>query len=76
MGRLHTLRSRRRSLDISQTELAARAGCHLNTIHRIECGQSIPDLPLAGRVAAALATDVVALFPELLLPNDEQAKAS
>lgn len=73
MGRLHTLRSRRRALEVSQTELAARAGCHLNTIHRIECGQSIPDLPLAGRIAEALATDVVALFPELLPGRDAAA---
>lgn len=66
MGTLHTLKALRRDKRLSQTDLAGAVGCHPNTIHRIECGLSVPDLPLAGRIAAVLGAEVAAAFPELL----------
>lgn len=69
MGTLLTLRRRRRELGLSQTSLASKVGVHLNTIHRIESGRAVPDLPLAGRIACELGLDIESLFPELLNPN-------
>src|SRR6266508_4200467 len=49
------LRRRRRSLDLTQAELAARAGCVLTTIKKLETGARQPSRRLAERLADALA---------------------
>jgi DNA-binding CsgD family transcriptional regulator/transcriptional regulator with XRE-family HTH domain len=56
------LRRRRKALDLTQAELAARAGCVLTTIKKIETGTRQPSRRLAERLADALA-----------LSNDERA---
>jgi predicted ATPase/DNA-binding CsgD family transcriptional regulator/DNA-binding XRE family transcriptional regulator len=48
------LRRHRRALDLTQSELAARAGCVLTTIKKIETGARRPSLLLAQRLADAL----------------------
>jgi predicted ATPase/DNA-binding CsgD family transcriptional regulator/transcriptional regulator with XRE-family HTH domain len=49
------LRRRRKALDLTQAELAARAGCALTTIKKIETGARQPSRRLAVRLADALA---------------------
>ena len=49
------LRRRRKALDLTQAELAARAGCVLTTIKKIETGARQPSRQLAERLADALA---------------------
>jgi predicted ATPase/DNA-binding CsgD family transcriptional regulator/DNA-binding XRE family transcriptional regulator len=49
------LRRRRKALDLTQAELAARAGCVLTTIKKIETGARHPSRRLAERLAQALA---------------------
>lgn len=49
------LRRRRKALDLTQAELAARAGCVLTTIKKIETGARQPSRQLIERLAAALA---------------------
>src|SRR5215213_11986820 len=49
------LRRRRRMLDLTQAELAVRAGCVLTTIKKIETGTRVPSRRLAMLLADALA---------------------
>src|SRR5215218_3608193 len=49
------LRRRRKALDLTQAELAARAGCVLTTIKKIETGVRQPSRQLTERLADALA---------------------
>lgn len=49
------LRRRRKALDLTQAELAARAGCALTTIKKLETGARQPSYRLAERLADALA---------------------
>jgi predicted ATPase/DNA-binding CsgD family transcriptional regulator/transcriptional regulator with XRE-family HTH domain len=49
------LRRRRKALDLTQAELATRAGCVLTTIKKIETGARQPSRRLAERLADALA---------------------
>jgi predicted ATPase/DNA-binding CsgD family transcriptional regulator/transcriptional regulator with XRE-family HTH domain len=56
------LRRRRKALDLTQAELASRAGCVLTTIKKLETGARQPSRQLAARLADALA-----------LPGDERA---
>jgi predicted ATPase/DNA-binding CsgD family transcriptional regulator/DNA-binding XRE family transcriptional regulator len=49
------LRRRRRALDLTQAELATRAGCVLTTIKKLETGARQPSRRLAERLADALA---------------------
>ena len=49
------LRRQRKALDLTQAELAARAGCVVTTIKKIETGARRPSRQLAERLAAALA---------------------
>jgi DNA-binding XRE family transcriptional regulator len=51
---------------MTQTQLARLVDCHINTIHRIECGTAVPDLKLAGRIAKVFGRDVSFVFRELL----------
>lgn len=39
---------------LSQTQLAARAGLHWATVHRLERGLAYPELPTVGAVLRAL----------------------
>src|SRR3954466_4406160 len=48
------LRARRNALDITQFELAARAGCAEDTIGRIEAGTRRPSKQVAALLAEAL----------------------
>lgn len=49
------LRRRRKALDLTQAELAARAGCVLTTIKKLETGARQPSRRLTERLAGALA---------------------
>ncbi len=57
------VRQRRRSLDLTQDELARRVGCAAITIRRIEAGDLRPSQQIAERLAMALA-----------IPLDERAE--
>jgi predicted ATPase/DNA-binding CsgD family transcriptional regulator/DNA-binding XRE family transcriptional regulator len=50
----YLLRRRRKALDLTQAELAARAGCGLTTIKKIETGARRPSAQLAERLVDAL----------------------
>ncbi|HEX6605606.1 MAG TPA: helix-turn-helix domain-containing protein, partial [Chloroflexia bacterium] len=50
----YALRRRRKALDLTQAELATRAGCVLTTIKKIETGARRPSPQLAERLAGAL----------------------
>lgn len=56
------LKRRRQSLDLTQVELAGRAGCSVFALRKIEAGERRPSKDLAGLLAAALK-----------IPADEQA---
>lgn len=49
------LRRRRKALDLTQAELAARAGCVPTTIKKLDAGARQPSCQLADRLADALA---------------------
>ncbi len=48
------LKRRRQSLDLTQAELAARAGCSIFALRKIEAGERRPSKELAGLLAGAL----------------------
>ena len=48
------LRARRKALDLTQFQLAERAGCAEDTIGRIEAGTRRPSKQVAALLAAAL----------------------
>src|SRR5512135_2691904 len=56
------VRQRRRSLDLTQEELARRVGCAAITLRKIEAGDARPSQQIAERLAMALA-----------IPLDERA---
>jgi transcriptional regulator with XRE-family HTH domain len=56
------VRKRRRELDLSQEELAERAGLHRNYISDIERGDRNPSLENIQKLAKALDIKVSALF--------------
>src|ERR687885_357613 len=49
------LRRQRKAMDLTQAELAARAGCVLTTIKKIETGARQPSRQLVERLADVLA---------------------
>jgi predicted transcriptional regulator len=55
------IKARRASLDISQEELAHRAGVHRSFIARLEVADTQPTLAVFFRLADALQTDVAEL---------------
>jgi predicted ATPase/transcriptional regulator with XRE-family HTH domain len=55
------LRLRRKALDLTQDELAQRAGCSLGALRKIETGERRPSKQLAGLLAKALE-----------IPNEDQ----
>ena len=56
------VRRRRRELDISQEELAERAGLHRTYISNIERGELNPSLENVERIAIALQMQISRLF--------------
>jgi transcriptional regulator with XRE-family HTH domain len=58
------VRKRRRELDLSQEELAERAGLHRNYVSDIERGDRNPSLENIQKLAKALDIKVSALFIE------------
>ena len=56
------LKEARTAADLTQAQLAERAGVSRKTINTVENGVFIPSTLLALRLAAALATTVEALF--------------
>ncbi|HEU5103873.1 MAG TPA: LuxR C-terminal-related transcriptional regulator [Roseiflexaceae bacterium] len=69
------LRRRRKALDLTQAELATRAGCVLTTIKKIETGTRQPSRQLAERLADILALAAheraILLAAAGLSPSDE-----
>ena len=63
------VRTARKQLELSQIELAAKAGVHVNSIIRIEKGIAVSD-DLKFRVASALGVGVLDLFPFELFPKE------
>src|SRR5512135_1232333 len=57
------VRQRRRSLDLTQDELARRVGCAAITLRKIEAGDARPSQQIAERLAMALT-----------IPPDERAE--
>ena len=49
---------------LTVTELARRAGVHRVVMSKIEHGHQIPKLPLATKIAQALDSDLVVLWPD------------
>ncbi len=54
-----TVRERRLALNLTQTELAARAGLTQPALSRLEGGGSVPTIPVLDRIAAALGAELV-----------------
>jgi transcriptional regulator with XRE-family HTH domain len=48
------LKQRRKTLDLTREELAARAGCSIFALRKIESGERRPSKQLAGLLASAL----------------------
>lgn len=61
------VRRSRRAQDITQEQLAARAGIAHSTLHRVEKGISRPNLDTLFKLAEALAVD-----PKWLLSGDDE----
>lgn len=59
--------------NISQSEVADRAGISRSYLSDIEQGQANPRVSIMGRLAAAYRMRVAALFLELKLPELEEA---
>ena len=63
MGELATtMRVQRAKRDLTQAELAARAGVTRKSINAIEAGRMVPSIVLALRLAKALGVTVEELF--------------
>ena len=57
------LRAARKAKSMTQEELAARAGCSVETLSNAERGASMPGLELFLQVASILELDLAALVP-------------
>jgi ribosome-binding protein aMBF1 (putative translation factor) len=53
------VREQRVALELSQTELAARAGMTQPALSRLEAGGSVPTIPVLERISAALDAELV-----------------
>jgi DNA-binding XRE family transcriptional regulator len=53
------IRERRLALDLTQTELAERAGMTQPALSRLEAGGVVPTIPLLERISAALEADLI-----------------
>jgi transcriptional regulator with XRE-family HTH domain len=56
------IRELRRSLELSQTQLAAKAETHQEFISDVERGEANPTLETIVRIATALGVDTIELF--------------
>jgi len=56
------LRSSRTAAELTQSELAEKAGVSRQTIHAIESGKYVPSTVLALKFAAILQLEISALF--------------
>ena len=52
------LKQRRKSLRVTQPELADLAGVHINTLYKIERGQGNPTIETIDRIAAVLGMEL------------------
>lgn len=68
------VRKRRRELDITQEELAERAGVHRSYIANIERGEINPALENIERIAEALEVSIPVLFTNYAPSNDSERK--
>lgn len=69
------LRALRVDTELSQAELAARAGTHRPIIGRLERGLHVPELDVLARVARALDVDVVTVLAPLDWAEIDRAAA-
>jgi ribosome-binding protein aMBF1 (putative translation factor) len=53
------VRERRLAMNLSQVELAARAGMTQPALSRLEAGGAVPTIPLLERISAALDADLI-----------------
>jgi ribosome-binding protein aMBF1 (putative translation factor) len=53
------VRERRLALDLSQTELATRAGMTQPALSRLEAGGVVPTIPLLERISMALDAELI-----------------
>ena len=71
------VRELRNALDVSQEELAHRAGVHYTYLGGIERGERNPSLVNIGRLSAALKVplaDLFSVFPRVLTPPKRKAR--
>lgn len=61
----YVLRRKREKADISQEDLAEKAGLHRNTLGLLERGQGAPTLVVVEKLAAALGTTMAKLVGEV-----------
>lgn len=68
---------RRRERNLTQTDVADRAGVHITTVCRLERGtyRRGPDVDTLRRLAGALDTTAGELFPELLGTSESSPAA-
>lgn len=59
-----TLRTRRRSLELTLDQVATRAGCSESMLCKIETGKVNPSITLLRRLAQALQVNIAALFED------------
>jgi DNA-binding XRE family transcriptional regulator len=71
-----TIRSRRKSLGLTQSGLAEKIGRTTESISNIERGTSLPTLDICLRLVAALNTRVRDLFPDEGAATTGTARAS
>lgn len=70
------IKARRAGLEISQEELAHRAGVHRSFVARLELAETQPSLAVYFRLADALEVDVVDLTQALALRYRKELKQS
>jgi len=70
-----TMKVRRAMFDLTQAELAERAGVTRKSINAIETGKMVPSVLLALRLARALGTTVEELF-HIGAGDEEQGSGS
>lgn len=59
----------RAGADLTQIELAEKAGVHFRTVRKVEDGKTVGD-EVKIKLAKALGVDVSALFPYYLYPGE------
>ena len=64
--RSNTLYQYRHKHDLSQAALAARVGCHPDTIYKLEHDLMKPTVPMARRIAEVLNCHIDDLWPPVV----------